>query len=536
MPVARIQGEDGRIIRVEVPEGASMEEIDAFVNSNDFNAQVSTFFVQQTQPQEQLKAQTPTQPEQGFSALETIAQGGQKTRSVVDKALTGDPMSVARVIPSVLATQARTVGTALDPYNYYPESTKKLINEGFGTISSGISSTVGKLPLGQGDGANLNDLAASLTGQYSGVKKVYPESVGLAEDVATIAGLGKTGIARAGATVGEKAAIGAAKVAASPVTTPVKTAGNIARGTVARTGDQLQTVAAKAKKNASNTFTKARVNGGDIGNPSLQGAISNIEGGLPKLIGNTNLNPENYPVTNKILKELNKKASDGGGLTLADYDNLRQRLDDAVGGDGAVAKVFKEELEDKMKKIPEFQTLETGKKQSQNEKVLQRLTDIKNKSGGNQQKLISGVENYLNGKQAKYLNDKQKKVLRNFTKKTITGSILREVSKVGNPITASVIGHPFGAGVGTAITGGLIAGGASIKGLRGLAIKGAFEKAFTKIEKQGDKIKEPKAKKPPLEKKQEKQRTAPVVSTDQPKLGAIGHALLDAKKMKTRKK
>ena len=468
MPIAEIQAPDGRVIELEVPEGATEQQIISFVQSQD----LSQFSPQQAQqPDQQQPIDQGMMSRAGDAIADTAMAGlgniealGAIASGAVAEPLAGIAGIGAAIMPGG-KTGAEAVESARESLTYQPRTEEG--QERIGQIGDILA------PVGEAFGATedfLGDAAFKLTGSpaVAAAAKTLP--------TATLEALG-LGLSK--------------RAAAAPLRDPGKPSIKPPSQKQIQTSLVESAPDIETLKNASRGVydeieaTNAKVRPRQIGRLNQQ--ITDVGRKADEV-----LNPKAY----RASRVISERIQSGQVKTPKDIDTLRQVASDAVDmnspADQRLALQLIDEIDDFMDKASFVGDKTVGKKYKTARSLWGRarraelISDAMEKAG----RQASGFENGIriqfrqilnNKKRSKYFTDKELEAMDDVVQGTGKQNILKTVGRLGfsEGQATNVLGGLAGAATGNLFGGPIGAAGTSAVGqwARGKAAKATARQA-----------------------------------------------------------
>lgn len=497
MPIATIQLPDGRIAKVEVPEGATPQAIESFVMG---------------QPEFQAQPQEPSTIEEFGRA--GIPQGGtgllpsRKTLASAGSAIKEAALEIGPGLGELASGAFQRGAELVGREDISGKIGQQVEQERAGLttaqkVGRGAGQIIGTAPIAAGGG-----LLTSAVKGGAAISALTPTEEGTREAAAKQLGTGvAASVLTAGAIKGAGAAVQKAKQLGSEAIKRVKS------GLGARTVEQLQDGAVALKQKSSDLYQKMRELNSDISKRAGTRLATNLDETLAE---SGKLNQKLHGDTISVVKDIRADAT-AGKISLEGLDQHRQNLNaviqkntDTISGqvndDGRKASILIDKIDDL---INGLKPSDLGKGGSEARALLdearkdwkvyskfQRIANLAEKADGDPNRIKAIFQQFVS----------KKKNLRGFTpdeveslkfaaKNTGGEKLLKTFGKFGFDFgTSATAGNTalpalslFTGGVaGAPIGGGLaVTGGTAARQIQKLVARGKIDDALNLIQQGG---------------------------------------------------
>ena len=511
MPIATVQLPNGKIADIEVPQGATPQEIESFVMSQpEFQTQIETQSTQQTPEAPQQSAQDPQSfQERNLGRVANFAKGvpqglgnaaiggvqaatdvGEKAAQLIEKLYFGDNLQM-NTFGNRLADQvkARKAEQAQLPMS---ERAGIFVGEVAPTIAAGGGTGA---RVAAATGSRIAGLAAGST-----IGGATSSAVSMQEE----AGLGNRAVETAkGAATG--AAFGTALGVGGKVISSVggglkETAQAIKSGFKAKPIEELGDIGQKIADD-SNALYKAVDESGATLRPE---AIKQLQGNIRQaVVDGGSLFKTNHPKTIGILRDIEKDIQEKGGVvTVSQLDSYRKALSTAAqdsinsigkttddgrrlkGAIRAIDQYIDESPADKILNLPKdagdevIKTYREAQKQWGTYAKFDTIANLVKKADNDPNRLKTLVKNFVdNDRKTSGFSEAQIASLRKASENTNTAGFLKQFGKFGFDLGSGRNLGNTALPVGSAMFGGA-------KGM-GLATVGTLARQAQKLEARG---------------------------------------------------
>ena len=420
MPIATVQLPNGKIADIEVPQGATPQEIESFVMSNP---ELGGQQPQQPQPSPQQESSTIANVAMGvpqglgnaaIGAFQAATDVGEKAASLIERLYYGDNLNM-NTVGDRLAEQVKLRN---EQQAQLPTSER---------IGVAIGQSLPYLATGVGTGAKVAQVAGKVAGLATGgaVSGFASGALSPQEE----AGLGNRSIqaVKSGAIgAGIGAGLGVAgKVASNVKTSAVQLgkdvlAGYKARPTEAIAGftskpvETLDSISEAIKEGSSNAYKAMRESGAILKPETTKSIFMNIDDSLKE---SGILNPRLHGDTIGVLNDLKILAKEkNGAIGLEELDQYRQLLGDVVkkntdiGGkinaDALKANIAINKLDDVVESLggsaiqggekKSLDLLNTAREEWKRYRKFDAITNIVRKADGDANRTKTLLQNFVN--------------------------------------------------------------------------------------------------------------------------------------------